>query len=291
MNRTTHLSGPMYLLLSAVCFGSYGIWSKLMAGSMNDFFQGWTRALMILAILAIPAIKTRAITPFSAREMPWVLAYSVPGALVIPLFFYGFTALPIGIATLSFYACLTITGYILGATVFAERMTQRKIAALILGMLGLVLVAGTRYAISPSSLLPLLACCIAGICGGVEVVLTKKLSGAHSPIQLTMVLYSMTLLQCILFELIAYRGIVNIPTNPIAWMGNIAHAVASALAFLLVVSGYKRTSAAVGSIIGLMEIPFGILFGLLLFHEPLSVSIMVGMFLITFSSLLPIVKK
>lgn len=281
----------MYILFSALCFGSYGIWSKFMAGSMNDFFQGWTRSLMILAILAIPAIKTRAITPFSRREMPWVLAYSFPGALVIPLFFYGFTALPIGIATLSFYASLTITGYILGATVFAERMTQRKIAALGLGMIGLVLVDGARYAISPVSLLPLFACCIAGICGGVEVVLTKKLSGAHSPIQLTMVLYAMALLQCVIFELIVYKGTFHITTNPVAWMGNIAHAVASAAAFLLVVSGYKRTSAAVGSIIGLMEIPFGILFGLILFHEPITWSIAIGMICIALASVLPVFGK
>lgn len=283
-------SGPMFILLSALCFGSYGIWSKLMASSMNDFFQGWTRSLFILALLAIPAFKTRAITPFSAREMPWMLAYSVPGALVIPLFFYGFTALPIGIATLSFYAMLTITGYILGATVFAERMTKRKIAAMVLGLVGLILVAGVRYSLSPSSLLPLLACCIAGICGGVEVVLTKKLSGTHSPIQLTMVLYVMALLQCIVFELIVYNGTITFPTNPVAWMGNIAHAVASAAAFLLVVSGYKRTSAMVGSIIGLMEIPFGILFGLIIFHEPITWSITVGMVCIATAALLPVIN-
>jgi len=48
-NKT--ISGIFWITLSALFFGSYGIWSKLMAGSFGDFSQGWIRGLLIVLIL------------------------------------------------------------------------------------------------------------------------------------------------------------------------------------------------------------------------------------------------
>jgi drug/metabolite transporter (DMT)-like permease len=288
MKRWQTLSGPGCILSSALCFGTYGIWSRMMAGSFNDFFQGWTRAAMILALLIPVGLATRSFRPFWGRELPWVAAYGIPGSLVIPLYFYGFTALPIGVATLAFYAALTVTGYVLGTAVFREAMTRIKLASLVLGLAGLAMVAGATLSASGIALLPILACILAGVCGGTEVTLTKKLSARHSPVQLTATLYAITLIVCLAADLILSGGRLRLPAVPRAWAGDVAHAVASAAAFLLVVPGYARTEAAVGSVIGLMEIPFGILFGLVLFGEPLTAAVIGGTALIGTAAVLPV---
>ncbi|MEK9155349.1 MAG: hypothetical protein AAB839_01750 [Patescibacteria group bacterium] len=41
--------------MSALFFGSYGVWSRLIGAEMGSFFQGWTRALIIV-ILILPFV-------------------------------------------------------------------------------------------------------------------------------------------------------------------------------------------------------------------------------------------
>ena len=52
------IKGSLLIMISAVCFSSYGLWSKLMASSFDCFYQGWTRAIIVIFVLFIVGIMT-----------------------------------------------------------------------------------------------------------------------------------------------------------------------------------------------------------------------------------------
>ena len=62
---------------------------------------------------------------------------------------------------------------------------------------------------------------------------------------------------------------------------------AGVCAFWLVIEGYKNIDASVGGLIGLLEIVSAILFGVLIFHESITVSIAMGSLLIIGAEMLP----
>jgi len=283
----SQLKGSLYILASAVFFGTYGIWSKMMSGVFDDFFQGWTRSLIILCILAPIGILTKSFRKIKKEDFKWHALYAFPGSLVIPLYYYAFTHLSIGTATLTFYASLTITSYILGFAFFKEKVSWAKIVSLILGICGLCAIYALSVSINPTLGLPLAISVLAGVCGGIEVVFTKRLSDRYSPIQLTFFLFAVSFILCLSIYLGLHHFIIVLPASPIAWTGTIMHAIASTAAFFLVVLGYKNIEPSVGGIVGLMEIVFGIFFGFLFFHEVLSTSVIIGGALIIVAAALP----
>ncbi|HLD04042.1 MAG TPA: hypothetical protein VJC17_04685 [Candidatus Dojkabacteria bacterium] len=53
MNRQT--KGSILVAFSAIFFGSYGLWAKLIGPDVGNFFQVYTRSLIILLLL-VPII-------------------------------------------------------------------------------------------------------------------------------------------------------------------------------------------------------------------------------------------
>ena len=276
--------GSLLILASAFFFGTYGVWSKMMAGQFDDYFQGWTRSLIIVITLLIFGGVFKSFRKIDKEDIKYYIIYAVPGAMVVPYYYYGFTHLSIGTATLLFYASLTITSYILGILFFHERMNISKMASLGLGLSGLFSI----YSLSlKEALVPIIICSLAGIIGGVEVVFTKKISDKYSAIQLTTCLYSMSFFICFIIYMVMHNFQFNISWDKIAWAGNIGHTISSLMAFLLVVRGYRFLEPSVGGIIGLLEIPIGICFGIFLFGEAITPSIIIGGSLIICSAALP----
>ena len=83
--------------------------------------------------------------------------------------------------------------------------------------------------------------------------------------------------------------VVSLDTT--AWIGNVGHAAATLLAFLFVVEGYKNLEPSIAGIIGLLEVPFGILLGIVLFGEKLTESIVIGGGLILVATMIPNIKE
>jgi drug/metabolite transporter (DMT)-like permease len=141
--------------------------------------------------------------------------------------------------------------------------------------------------VNPTLVPPLVVAILAGVCGGVEVVFTKKLSNTYSSIQLTFFLFAVSFILCFGLNLYLTRFHIIFPPEPIAWTGTIMHAVASIGAFFLVVLGYKNIEPSVGGIVGLMEIVFGIYFGFLIFHEAITTTMLIGGGLIIAAAAIP----
>ena len=288
----TKINGTMYILVSAICFGTYGVWSKMMSGIFDEFFQSWTRSLIIILILIPIGIYTKSFIKLDMKDLKWFLIYSIPGAMVVPTMYYAFTTLSIGTTTLLFYSALTISTYVYGAIFFNEKMNKVKIFSLLLGIAGLSVMYTLNFR---GSLFPMIIATISGICGGTEVVFTKKLSDKYSPIQLTSFLYGVCFVIMLSVFLVINNFSFKVEGTWIAWLADFGHAITSLFAFLLVVKGYNYLEASMAGIIGLLEIPIGIIFALIIFKEPITTSIMFGGILIIFACILPnlvdVIKK
>ena len=181
------IKGVSAILLSGLFFRSYGLWAKLIGSSLGDFYQTWTRMVLISAILLPIGFATKSFIRVKKRDIKWFAIVTLSGAATFAPYFYAFNHLAIGTATLLFYAALTITIYIVGKLFLKEKMTLVKLASLIIALVGLSLIFTISF--GQGLLIPALAAIFAGSAGGCEVAFTKKISGSYSSVQITTILF------------------------------------------------------------------------------------------------------
>mgnify|MGYP000728179508 CR=1 FL=1 len=276
--------GYIMILISAVLFGSYGIWSKLLGDDFGIYYQGWVRSAIVLAILLPVMFITKSYKKVEKGDGKWILVPVLFGIATQAPLYYAFNHASIGTATLIFYALFVITSYIVARLFLGETITKPKIAAMILGFIGLALVFGLSLA--KFSLIALLLAAINGIASGGEVSTTKKSTHKYSSLMVGNAVWLGILVTHLPLSLLT-----NEKQWPIAidqnWAAMLAYSFAGLAAFWLVIEGFKFVDASIGSLVGLLEVIFGVLFGVLFFKEHLSPTIIVGGLLIIVAGMLP----
>jgi drug/metabolite transporter (DMT)-like permease len=273
--------GSLLITLSALMYGSYGIWSKLMAGNFGEFNQAWIRALILLVLLIPTGIFLKSFKKIRLRDVGWFLLISLVGGANQAPYFYAFHHLNVGTATLLFYVALTLGAYLFGSLGFKEKMSFTKLLSLAIGLLGLFVLY--RFNLKPSQYLAGLAGIIAGLMGSVFVVFSKKLSGAYSELQiLTLDLVAVFLINLPLS--LVFAETMPALSNTGSWLAQLGYAGSFLIANLAVIAGMKHLEPSVGGIIGLSEVVFATLLGVLLFSEPITPSVLIGGLLIIFSA-------
>src|SRR3989344_4046972 len=106
--------GVGLILISALMFGSYGIWSRLLGQDFGVFYQGWTRALIIAIILFPILYYKREIIKIGREDWGWLSVYLVFTSLTQAPLFYAFNHMDIGSATLLYFVTMLLTMYIVG---------------------------------------------------------------------------------------------------------------------------------------------------------------------------------
>lgn len=276
--------GTSYILISALFYGSYGVWSRLMVRSFGEFSQAWSRGLILLMVVLLLNCKIKFIKRIERRDWKWFLTIALAGGLNQAPYYMGFKHLTIGTATLLFYAALVVGGYILGKVFFAEKLTMDKLSSLVIAIVGMVVIYG--FSLSPSQLVPASMTVLAGLMGASTVILPKKLVGNYHELQimvgyfLTQVLFNYPMAQLMGDQLPA------LALNS-AWGGQLGYALAMMLANLAAIKGFSYLEPSIGSLLGLAEILFGIGFGVILFDESLGTGVTIGGLLITLAAALP----
>lgn len=256
----------------------------MMSGIFDDFFQSWTRSLIVIGILLPIAFISKKLRKIEKEDWKWILIYSMPGALSVPTLFYAYTKLSIGTTALLFYSMMTISEYIYGIIAFKEKMNKVKIISLIIGILGLVIMYSLNF---KEGIFPMIIASIAGICAGTEVTFTKKISNRYSTEQLTIIVYGACFIITLPIFLILKGFTFNIDSNLIAWIANFAYAVSSLIAIMFVVKGFKHLEPSIAGILGLLEVPIGILLAFIIFKEPISIAAIIGGTIIIFACMFP----
>ncbi len=278
--------GAGFILMSAFFYASYGIWSRLMANYFGEFSQAWTRALVLLIGTLILNFFFKFFKPINKKDWIWFGVIALMGLNQAP-YFYGFKYLNVGTATLMFYAALLVGGYVIGRFGFGEKITKIKWVSLILAILGML----TIYQLSLNSgqLLAVGLTILAGLMGAGGVCFTKKLSGNYPEIQImTSYFISITVVNFII-SMIVGDALPKLGFNT-PWLAQFGYLVAFLVANLAVIEGYKHLEPSIGSLIGLVEIIFGVLFGVVFFGEQLGLGIILGSILILVAAVLPNIK-
>jgi drug/metabolite transporter (DMT)-like permease len=279
--------GSFFILISALFFSTYGVWSHLMSKSFGVFSQAWTRGLILLLGTIILNFFFRFFKPIAKKDFIWFLIIGLLGGLNQAPYFFGFKYLNIGTATLLFYSALLIGGYLIGKFAFNEKITKIKFLSLGIAILGMLTIY--RLVINPSQFLAASLTIIAGLMGAGGVTLSKKLSKNYPEIQImTSYFITMIIINFILASLIN-DSIPPLNLNT-GWIAQFGYISVYLIANLSVIQGFKYLDASIGSLIGLAEIIFGILFGILFFGETLNLGIIIGSFLIILSAILPNIK-
>jgi len=283
---TNKVKGSGFILVSAFFYATYGIWSHLMADSFGIFSQAWTRGLVLLVITLILNFFFKFLKPIYKKDWIWFGVIALMGLNQAP-YFYGFKYLNIGTATLLFYSALLVGGYLIGKFSFDEKMTRIKLLSLGLAILGIAIIY--RLVINPSQFLAAGMTIIAGLMGAGGVTFTKKLSHNYPEIQImTSYFISITVVNLILSLLL--KDTLPVLGFNVGWMSQIGYIFAFLIANLAVIEGFKHLDPSVGSLIGLVEILFGILFGVIFFGETIGLGTIIGGILIIVSTVLPNIR-
>ncbi len=278
--------GTTFILISAFFYATYGVWSNLMSNSFGVFSQAWTRGLALLVGTLVLNFFFKFLKPIAKKDYFWFFIIGLTGLNQAP-YFYGFKYLDVGTATLLFYSALLIGGYIIGKFGFNENITKTKLVSLALAISGVMTIY--RLVINPSQFLAAALTILAGFMGAAGVTFSKKLSQNYPEIQImTSYFISITFVNFIVAVLL------NDPlpklSFSVGWMAQFGYLIAFLVANLAVIEGFKHLDPSVGSLIGLAEIIFGILFGVMFFGETIGLGMIIGSILIIVSAILPNVK-
>ncbi len=279
----TETKGILYITFSALFFGSYGIWAKLMATSFGNFSQAWIRSLLILAIIIPIGIVRKDFKKIQKKDYIWFFLISLVSFSAAP-YFYAFHTMPIGTATLFFYTSLVITGYIFGVIFFKEVLSHIKVISLILAFVGMFLIF--RFSLTGASILGAIGTIFAGSLGAFDTSLTKKVSREYTSNQILVYIFGATALVNFIISVLIKDPV---PTSlfSIGSFAEIAYTIAMLLAMLFVIEGFKHTEAIIGSLLGLSEILFAIIFGILIFKQSFDIFSLLGTLLILISIAFP----
>jgi drug/metabolite transporter (DMT)-like permease len=284
MNKLSTIKGPIFVFLSAIIFGSYGTWSKLIGTSNGVFYPGWTRALLISIILFPILLLTKQIIPIQRKDWKWISMFLIFTTLTQAPLFYAFNHMDVGTATLLFFVTMLLTMYIVGFFFLQEKLTKIKIVSFLLACLGLYVTFS--FSITAFSIFAALMAVVNGIASGGEVAFSKKITGSYSSLYVIWLSWIITTVtNCIISVLIGEMQVL--PTLNIYWLYQGLYAIAGIIGFWLIIEGFKYVEASIGGLIGLLEIVFSILFGFLIFNEILTQKILIGGMCVVIAAALP----
>jgi drug/metabolite transporter (DMT)-like permease len=276
--------GSMYIAISALVYASYGVWSKLMAGYFEEFNQAWIRAIVLLMILVPFGVMTNKFKKIEKQDIKWFVIISLAGGLNQAPYFFGFQYLNVGSAALLFYTMLVVGTFVIGKLFFQEKITLEKQASLIIGVIGMLILYS--FSLTSAQIMPAVLTSIAGLLGATVVVFSKKISSNYSETQILSSIFVAMLLVNFLIGLLLGESLPALALNT-PWMAQLGYSLAMLVANAFVIAGYKYVQASVGGLIGLLEVIFAAVFGVILFSEVFTASTLVGGGLILFAAMVP----
>jgi drug/metabolite transporter (DMT)-like permease len=286
MTKSQHptIFGYGIILLSTGLFGSYGVWAKLMGPTFSPFYQTWVRSLLIIAIMLPFMIAGKSFRKIDRRDWLQVGVYIIFCVCTQVPLYYAYNHAPLGMVNLIFYSMFVIAAYAVGRFYLGETISKVKVVSMLLAFLGLVIIFG----VSVLSFAPLglLLAAFNGVASGGEVSSSKKVSERYQPALLAFWGWVFTfLLHLPLSLLIGEKQVI--PSFDHAWLWLIVYSAVNAAAFWLVLIGYRRVDATIGSLIGLMEVVFAVLFGAIIFNQALTLGVYVGGLMVLVAAMLP----
>ncbi len=276
--------GVALILIASLFFGSYGVWAKLIGDDMGVFFQGWSRGLIIALVLFPVLYYRKLIVPINRADWKWLSVFLAFTSLTQAPLFYAYTHMDIGSATLLFFVSMLLTMYLVGFLFLGEKMSPVKVGSFVIACIGMYMIFS--FSLTAFALLAALMAMLNGMASGGEISFSKKLSGSYSTLYITWLSWIVIVLTNAPISILLGEAQL-LPSFDLVWLWQFGYTVASMLAFWLIIEGLKYVEAGIGGLLGLLEIIFSIAFGMILFKESLTTSVVIGATLILVAASLP----
>lgn len=255
-------TGIEALVAAAFFYAGTNALVRYMSPMWGDQAQVFARfAVAGLILIAINYSRKKNVVNALRGRIRIIIALSVLQALTI--LFYTLAVQETTIANMLFvsYATTMIVQFLLGSFVLKEEVNKLKLLALLLSFMGLVLYSHSFIAADKGILFSLLA----GAMGAVVNVIYKKLANVdHWIVLQAQYVLGAVLLLALTFALGGdFVRDVSVQGSLIT----IAFAATVLVASYLLLYGYKRVDANIGTVLSSTELVFGVILGLVLFSE------------------------
>ena len=280
--------GAILIFASSVLYGSYGVWSVWLGDDFGTFFQSYVRSIIVLSVVIPVLLFTKSWQHIDKRDLKFYAISSLFAAGTQVPIYYAFQHAGVGISTLLMFAMYLVTSFAFGRILLREHLTRNKFSSLLLAFVGLGVIFGSS--LGGFELPALLCATLSGFCFGGYVSSTKLIPQKYSGLQTMVVIWAVGLV-------ISLAASIAIGEKQVApgldrhWLVMCVYALAGVAASYFVIQGFKRVDASLGSIIGLLEIPFSVLFGIVFFQEGLAWTRIVGSIIIVSAATLPYVSN
>jgi len=285
---------PYILIVSgATLWGLIGIFVKGLQGAgFTSMEIVVTRAISASLLLFIYiALTDRALLKIKPADIRYFIATGILSmAFFNWCYFTAIKEVSISVAVILLYTAPAFV-IIISRFTFGERITKRKIMALLLTVSGCVLIAGPvsgeKISISARGFIIGLG---SGLGYALYPVFAKPAGKKYSPVTITVYTFLFTALFLLPFSGIS-NIIRNINTTPVMLYSAGLGLFPTALAYILYTRGLKNVEAGNAAIVSTIEPVVAILTGLVIFGESMSMLQTLGAVLILLSlfitSLLP----
>lgn len=267
--QMTRNSGSLWMLAAGLLFGIMGVFVKLGAAYFSDIELVFYRSFFGLLLVSLITRQQR--ISLATRYWRAHLWRSISGSVALALFFYCITVLPLATAvTLNYTSPLFLT--LLTMLVFKDRFHLPLTIAIALGFTGVVLLL--HPTMERDQLLPGLLGLISGFLAGVAYLNVKQLGIIGEPETRTVFYFSLTASAgSALWMLFGQVHAITLHSFAILLgLGSTA-----TLAQLAMTRAYRIGDTLVVGSMAYSTIIFASLFGILIWHEVLSLSSWLGM--------------
>lgn len=275
--------GAGFVVLSSFFYATYGIWTKLMGNFFNGYTASALRSILVVIFLVIIAAFNRRFEPLRLKKnWPYILGMIISSLFTWGPLYFAILQAGVGISLTISYASIVIGMFFFGYIFAGESFNKNKAISAVLGMIGIALIFSPTF--SNSGWLALLAAILSGLSVAANTVLAKKIR--YGSTQSTIVMWSASIVANVFM---AFLLGLSYPTfhGQIEWVYLILFAAVSIIASWSLVRGVKLIDAGTASILGLLEIVFSVVFGVLFFHERPTIMVLVGVMIIILAAAIP----
>ena len=216
------------------------------------------------------------------RDYKWFLVMVVSSIFISGPLYYAILQAGVGISIGLNYIGIVIGMFVFGWLFMGERYTRDKLTSTILGIIGILLVFSPSLKLA--GWLALTGVLLSGFASGANMSATKKIPYSGSQSAVIGWVFGFIVNTPIAFLLHESMPIIG---WRVQWLYLLAFAVTGMIASWTFVQGLKLIEAGAAGILGLLEVVFGVGFGVVIFHERPSTIVLLGIISIIAAAAIP----
>ncbi len=282
MNERSNFVGALLALAAFGIFSTHDVVLKYLGASFGPFQIVFFTVLFAFPMTTLMLIRDSSDGNLRPRHPWWVALRSLASVLAGVAAFHAFSVLPLAQAYAIIFAMpLLIT--ILAIPILGESVRIHRWAAVVVGLIGVVVVMRPGQTTLGLGHLAALTCAISG---ALASVIVRKIGREERSIVL--MLYP---LMANFFLMILILPFVYVPVQLVDLGGFGLMAVLAFAANLLLIAAYKNGEAAVIAPMQYSQIIWALIFGLLLFDEVPDLTTFVGVGIIVASGMYIVLRE